>query len=436
MKHTFPSVVGLTSLVLVLPASAEVIYSNLQDISIPNSFDGLYLNIETGAWNTNAESPVTGWDLNAFFGGSALWNTPSFQPVRLGTTSTSAVANLSEGSLVTNTSTYSTFVQGEDGQNPGGPGFGASETHLGSGAGQFVAGSEGYLGFRLNGSNYGWMRVVFTNNTGGALIKDWAYDSSGASIAVGNVKVNGSDMVLNSSDQDVSLSSPIADSNGAISVVKTGNGTTNLIAINTYTGATSIDAGRLNVNGSIHEDSVVTVAAGATLGGDGVIHGNVTLNGVLRVGQGGSTDRRLEIGGNLVAHSGSTMVFRISDETSYDQLVVGLVDLSETELQLEEFDDISLNSLSGGRGASFLTSGASFYKLIEGTTTGMFANVTETMSAGELAYYGLTGTQYTVTLFDQKFWVAEGSTYLVAIPEPSLTVLGSLGALLLLRRRR
>jgi len=116
--------------------------------------------------------------------------------------------------------------------------------------------------------------------------------------------------------------------------------------------------------------------------------------------------------------------------------VVGLVDLSETELQLEEFDDISLNSLSGGGGANFLTSGASFYKLIEGTTTGMFANVTETMSAGELAYYGLTGTQYTVTLFDQKFWVAEGSTYLVAIPEPSLTVLGSLGALLLLRRRR
>jgi ABC-type spermidine/putrescine transport system permease subunit II len=83
-----------------------------------------------------------------------------------------------------------------------------------------------------------------------------------------------------------------------------------------------------------------------------------------------------------------------------------------------------------------LTNGATFYKLIEGTTLGMFANVTETMSASELAYYGLSGTQYKVTLSNQTFWVAQGSTYLVAIPETSLTLLGSLGALAMLRRRR
>jgi hypothetical protein len=66
----------------------------------------------------------------------------------------------------------------------------------------------------------------------------------------------------------------------------------------------------------------------------------------------------------------------------------------------------------------------------------MFANVTEIMSLGELYNFGLTGTQYVMTVNDQRFWLAQGSTYLVAIPEPSLTILGSLGGLLLLRRRR
>lgn len=436
MKYKFPSFACLTSLVLVLPTSAEVIYSNLQDISIPNDFDGVYLNIETGAWNTNAMSPVTGWDLNAFLGGSALWNAPSFQPVRLGTTSTSAVANLAEGAMVTSGSTYSTFVQGAGGQNPGGAGYGASETHLGNGSGQFVAGQEGYLGFRLNGNQYGWMRVVFTNNTGGALIKDWAYDTTGASIAVGNVKLNGLNMALNSGNDNISFGSAIADANGAINVQKTGNGTTNLNGNNSYTGTTNVAAGRLNVNGSIHASSQVVVESGATLGGDGVINGNVTLDGILRVGQGGSTDRRLEIGGILDARSGSSMVFRITDESSHDQLMVGSLNLSSTNLVIEEFGDTTMSKLTNGGGVNFLTSGASYYKLIEGTTIGMFANVTDTMSAAELAYYGLSGTQYTVTLNDQKFWVAQGSTYLVAIPETSLTLMGSLGTLILLRRRR
>jgi autotransporter-associated beta strand protein len=436
MKFPVMSICGSAGLVFVGNASAELIYSNVRDIAIPANFAGVYLDVETGNWNTNMNSPQSGWDINPFFGGSAIWNSPNFQPVRSGTGAMDAVVNLAEGSLVTSTSTYSTFVQGAGGENPGGAGYGVSDSHVGSGVGQFQAGQEGYLGFRLNGSSYGWMRVVFNGNTGGALIKDWAYDTSGASIAVGNVKLNGSDMALDSGNNNVTLGSAISDSNGSTNVVKSGNGTTNLNGVNTYTGTTTVEAGRLNVNGSIHASSQVVVEAGATLGGDGVINGNVTLDGTLRVGQGGSTDRRLEIGGVLSTGSGSSMVFRISDESSYDQLVVGSVDLSNTNLVIEELSDTSWSTLEYGDGANFLTNGATYYKLIEGTTMGMFANVTDTMSAAELAYYGLSGTQYTVMLNDQKFWVAQGSTYLVAIPETSVTLLGSLGALLLLRRRR
>ena len=48
------------------------------------------------------------------------------------------------------------------------PVFGGSQDHLVGGSPTFAAGVEGYIGFKLNGTNYGSMRVVFTNNTGGA----------------------------------------------------------------------------------------------------------------------------------------------------------------------------------------------------------------------------------------------------------------------------
>jgi autotransporter-associated beta strand protein len=426
------------SLLLSLPAAADVIYSNLKDIAIPATFAGVYLDVETGNWNTDINAPQSGWDINPFFGGSAVWNSPEFQPVRATTSETSAVTNLAQGSIVSSGSTFSTFTWDHDNNvgTPQVPGYGSSETHLGTGAGQFEAGQEGYLGFRLNGSNYGWMRVVFTNNTGGALIKEWAYDSGGTSIAVANIKRTGADVVLDSANGNFAVGSVIADASGTTNVVKSGAGTTDLNGANTYTGTTTVTAGRLNVNGSTAAASTVTVNTGTTLGGDGVINGNVTLNGALRAGQGGSTDRSLEIAGTLTGNTGSSMVFTITSESSHDQLIVGSVDLTNINLVIESLSDTSFTILPSGDGANFLTNGASYYQLIDGTTTGMFANVTETMSPGELYNLGLTGTQYVTTWFDQRFWVAEGSTYLVAIPETSVTLLGSLSALLLLRRRR
>ncbi|MES2705025.1 MAG: PEP-CTERM sorting domain-containing protein [Verrucomicrobiota bacterium] len=64
-----------------------------------------------------------------------------------------------------------------------------SFTHLGA-PGNFQDGVEGYLGFRFlrnNGAGpyYGWMRVTLTANTAGAIIHDWAWESSGGSISAG-----------------------------------------------------------------------------------------------------------------------------------------------------------------------------------------------------------------------------------------------------------
>ena len=71
--------------------------------------------------------------------------------------------------------------------------------------------------------------------------------------------------------------------NGASSVgklVKSGDGTLALTAVNTYTGTTTASAGALLVKspGSTHASSAVTVLNGGTLGGTGTINGTVTVN--------------------------------------------------------------------------------------------------------------------------------------------------------------
>ena len=286
MKLKKPHLLTFGALALVMPASADVIYSNLQDIAIPATFDGLYLNVETGAWNTpsNLGAGVAGWDVNPFSGGKAFANSPAFQPVRSGTGSSSPILNLAAGVTVGSGSPYSTFVQGPTGETPGAPGYGGSQMLTGSG-GNFTAGTEGYLGFRLNGTNYGSMRVVLTNNTSGAMIKDWAYDDTGAAIKTDWIKTDivsptARTVTLNPGTGDsFTLGSVLADASGSItnSVLKTGDGTTVLSQTNTYTGATNVNVGTLVINGSTSTSSAVTVANGAALGGSGAIGGAVTI---------------------------------------------------------------------------------------------------------------------------------------------------------------
>ena len=129
-----------------LPATADVIYSNLQDLAIPSTFDGIYLDVETG---TNDTTGAIDWDLNFVYGGTDLYNSPNLQPVRQTDSDIGTLSNLSAGTTVNSSSTFDTNGS-----------YGASEDHMGS---TFTAGTEGYIGFQLSTGNYGWMRVVLTS---------------------------------------------------------------------------------------------------------------------------------------------------------------------------------------------------------------------------------------------------------------------------------
>jgi autotransporter-associated beta strand protein len=261
-------------------------------------------------------------------------------------------------------------------------------------------------------------------------------------------------LIVGNGDVTADYFGVLADSNnsgtGILALEKTGIGHQTLSGTNTYTGSTTVTNGRLNINGSITSDT--TVAAIASLGGDGSIAGDVALSGTLLPGQGGSTDRSLTINGNVSTVAGSEISFTITGmgASNHDQLVIGSgssIGLNNADLAVTFDNALGFTQLSSGEGSEFLTAidtndfssiNATWFKLIDGDTSGMFANVaSNTLTSGELSFLGLTGTQYAYNADNgQRFWVAQGSTYLVAIPEPRAAMLGLLGTLALLRRRR
>ena len=262
MKIRFP----VLALALASAAPAATFYSGLQDIAIPTDFNGVYLDLDTGTTfqGTTTGAPG-GWDINLFFGGAGIANSPSFQPVRTGTGNLDAITKLEEGTLVSSGQTYSSGFGGSGDENQ----------HIGPAAMQFQPAQDGYLGlkFTKNGSStvlYGWMRFSLSNNDTGSVIRDWGYDDSGASIHVGRVQqsapVEGRQQVtLSPGPGEVfSLGSALTDTGGNItSILKTGAGSTIFAAANTYSGRTSIVGGSLLLGSA----SALPASAPMTLSG-------------------------------------------------------------------------------------------------------------------------------------------------------------------------
>jgi hypothetical protein len=164
---------------LVVPSQAAIIYSGLKDFTITTSYDGIYLDVDAG--NLVAVE-ATGWDINPFFGGEGIANSPAFQPVRTSSALYAPVVNLAPGQTIGATSMFGSGFNGS----------GDPVSHIGMSAGQFVSGTEGYLGFKLTtnasaGPYYGYMRVVLSNTGTTGLIRDWTYDDSGAGITISAV---------------------------------------------------------------------------------------------------------------------------------------------------------------------------------------------------------------------------------------------------------
>ena len=158
----------------------------------------------------------------------------------------------------------------------------------------------------LNGSN---------TFSGGTLISAGTLQiGNGGAFGSGKV-TNNAALVFNSSGN--STVSAVISGSGSLAL--SGAGTVTLTASNTYSGATTISAGTLLLNGT-NGTSAITVNSGGTLSGKGKIGGAVTINsgGILSPG---STVGTLTIASNLTANAGTILNFAIG--TTSDKVVVG-----------------------------------------------------------------------------------------------------------------
>lgn len=210
------------------------------------------------------------------------------------------------------------------------------------------------------------------------------------------------------------------------SLTKTGAGTLTLATgvTHTYTGDTTVSAGKLVVNGNISTSLLTTVQTGASLGGSGSVGAlTVDVNGTLTPG---NSPGNLTVNGDLTL--AGTYVWELAAlATSGAGINFDTITLTSGNADLTG----SLLSLSLG---SFAPSADAFWQTNRtwagilnntggGTLTGMFGGI-DNSAWSSLGTFSTVADGNDVNLV----WTA--------VPEPGAVFLGSLGALALLRRRR
>ena len=154
----------------VQTSDAAIVYRSTP-VAIPGTFAGVYLNVFTGVAGANT---TTGWDLNPYYGGTALYQATGAQWVLNG----ASAANLAPGTVIGPTSTF-------------GAGGGTA-----AGTPNFTPGVDGLIGFRfVEGTTtyYGWARLnKAASPSGQGQFTNFAFEDTGGSIAAGAVPAPGS----------------------------------------------------------------------------------------------------------------------------------------------------------------------------------------------------------------------------------------------------
>lgn len=207
----------------------------------------------------------------------------------------------------------------------------------------------------------------------------------------GNLNLNGNNIAVDTFNAESGTLRNVGQFNGGANLVKTTSGTLTIAGTNTYTGATVVDAGTVNLSGSLSQaNATVKSASQFNLLDTGTLQFNIT--GI------GTADSFVVDAGGFAAFDGTLRFNLVSD-----------------------FGDVS-------------------WQLFTGTSAGNFANLSDInvsgAFAGSLSNLGgdIWGT--TIGMRILEFDAGNGMFSVSTIPEPGVFALMAFGALALLTRRR
>jgi len=217
---------------------------------------------------------------------------------------------------------------------------------------------------------------------------------------------------------------------GARNLTKTGGGTAVLAALNTYSGTTSVEGGRLLIDGSqLAATGPIFVASGATLGGRGAAGGAVTVltGGTLSPG---ASIESLAVGATTFS-STSTFVYEI--DSAVPLSVAADLLTSNGNLSIAAGTFLQLSDIASSPTA--VTLGTKFTLVSYGANTwdgGVFSYAAGPLANGSRFIVGLN--EWEITYDDTTGGVnfpgdqLTGSFVTIqAVPEPNTIVLAGLG---------
>lgn len=295
------------------------------------------------------------------------------------------------------------------------------------------AGDDTNRTFRIDGGN-GSVITLDASGTGAINFTNTANPNAAGSNQGATIVLAGTNTGANT------FAANVADvGTGVRSITKDGTGTWVLTGTSTYTGDTTVDDGKLLINGSTSTTSLVTVNSGGTLGGTGTIGGSVILNSGSTLSPGASIES-LATGSNTW-NGGSTIAFEFSTD-------------GNTGAAGTEWDLLTITGTLGFGDATALNRiNFDLITMLDATTAGSLGtwdpNASATWAGFVTTTGGITGFDSDFFAFDTSgfqnaingtFSIAQNGNNLdliyTAIPEPATALLGSLGLLFLLRRRR
>lgn len=298
--------------------------------------------------------------------------------------------------------------------------------------GMLVAGSNSAFGINSAATVNGTLRTAGRNIALGSLAGSGTVENASATAAT---------LTTGGDGGSTTYEGVIRDGSGAgtLSFVKVGTGTQTLAADNTYTGATLVSEGTLQIGrdgvGSTAAASAVTVnGVSATLAGSGIAAGSVTVtSGALRPGDaGGNATGNLTLG-SLDLTAGGTTFLQIEGASSHDSISIinpGGLTLNGKIVVVTTLTGLSLDSV--------FADGATFdlldWSVVVGGAFDVGTNLRDGSSDTGLQF-DLPDISSLARFWDVSSFLTTGSITVV-VPEPGRTALLFVALLAMSARRR